>query len=558
MAESIVSSYGFAATALVVACAGLLYWHLLPKPLQGIPYNRKSATRLLGDLPDMLKWSSSTGEPFYFLPKLCQDLASPIVQVFLFPGTKPCVVLADGQEAYDIMLRRTNEFDRSPFFADTFRAWLPNSLPALASNEEWKHQRRIFSDTMAPSFLQRVNAPRVHEAYTQLLDLWTKKVEIVGDALVDVDKDILYATLEALWASNFGRSSGALKLQAENFSLPWKTDPVTGAVVFQDAMLPDEVACTIVLPNSSQIAINSPFGVAHQIIAVAVVPKLRKAMKAKRRLVDTEIAAAVRRLAEKEKDADDMTCAADVMISRAQRLGEGLYSSAMRDDVFTYIVGGFDTTATTIRWGVLLLAAHQNAQIRLRTAIEQVHGLSSVPNTEAIIRASMPYLDAVIEEVIRLGDPVPANMRVATCDTQVLGCHIPKGTEVIFPTWGPTHTSPGFPVNEKMRSSTSQEHGGKIGSWDESDMHEFKPERWLKQDRNGQEAFDQFAGPGEYFSPFAFSEMLVHDSWSLADLISLSHRLRGRSKRLSGKEIGSTADADFLHACVLAIRILAY
>ncbi|PPJ60499.1 hypothetical protein CBER1_03218 [Cercospora berteroae] len=401
------------------------------------------------------------------------------------------------------MLRRTNEFDRSPFFADTFRAWLPNSLPALASNEQWKHQRRIFSDTMAPSFLHRVNAPRVYEAYTQLLDLWTKKTEIIGDALVDVDKDISYATLEALWTSNFGRSSGALKLQAESLALPRSIDSATGAVVFQDAMLPDEVACTIVLPNSSQIAINSPFGVTHQMAALALVPKLRRAMQAKRRLVDAEIAAAMQRLIEKkeekEKDAEDMTCAADVMISRAQRLGEDLYSSAMRDDVFTYIVGGFDTTATTIRWGVLLLGAHQDAQTRLRSAIEQAHGTSSLPSTEAITRLSIPYLDAVIEEVIRLGDPVPANMRVATCDTQVLGFHIPKGTEVIFPTWGPTHTSPGFSVDGTMRSLTSQEHGGKIGSWDEDDMHEFKPERWLRGDGDGREVFDQFAGPAIVF-----------------------------------------------------------
>ncbi|KAM3421065.1 hypothetical protein BST61_g1480 [Cercospora zeina] len=479
------SSYGFAATtALALACIGFfLYWRILPKPLQGIPYNKKSASRVLGDVPDMLEYASKTGEPYKFLPKLCQDLASPLAQVFLFPGKRPVVVVADGQEAHDIMLRRTSEFDRSPFFADGFRAFLPDTLPALASNEQWKHQRRIFSDTMSLSFLQKVNAPRVHAAYTQLLELWVKKTEIVGESLVDVDKDISYATLEALWTSNFGRSSGAVKLQTENLSLPRKKDSATGAVVFQDAMLPDEVACTIVLPNSSQIVMNSPFGITHQMIALVVVPKLRRAMKAKRRLLEAEITAAVRRLAEKgekEKDQDDLVCAADLMISRAQRLGEDLYSPAMRDDVFTYIIGGFDTTSTTIRWGVLLLAAHQDVQTRLRAALEQAHGTSDLPSTEAITRLSIPYLDAVIEET-------------------VLGYHIPKGTEVIFPTWGPTHTSPGFPVDEKMRSSSSQEHGGKIGSWDENDMHEFKPERWLKRDADDREVFDQFAGPAIVF-----------------------------------------------------------
>ena len=80
------------------ACLYFLYRQLLPNPLPGIPYSKKSASRLLGDIPDFVKWTSKTAEPYYFFPKLCQDLGSPLIQVFLSPGRRPWVILNDAHE----------------------------------------------------------------------------------------------------------------------------------------------------------------------------------------------------------------------------------------------------------------------------------------------------------------------------------------------------------------------------------------------------------------------------------------------------------------------------
>lgn len=76
----------------------LLYQKLLPKPIPGIPYNKTSARRLLGDVSDALAHYAETGEVISFLCKRCVELESPIAQVFMRPFGKPWVVLVDGRE----------------------------------------------------------------------------------------------------------------------------------------------------------------------------------------------------------------------------------------------------------------------------------------------------------------------------------------------------------------------------------------------------------------------------------------------------------------------------
>ncbi len=89
-------------TALVAGVLGilgfLLYRAALPKPIPGIPCAPNSINRLFGDVPDALKYHAKTSETVAFLASRCEELKSPIVQVFLRPFSRPWVVLADSHE----------------------------------------------------------------------------------------------------------------------------------------------------------------------------------------------------------------------------------------------------------------------------------------------------------------------------------------------------------------------------------------------------------------------------------------------------------------------------
>ncbi|KAK1251828.1 hypothetical protein MKX07_007307 [Trichoderma sp. CBMAI-0711] len=177
------------------------------------------------------------------------------------------------------------------------------------------------------------------------------------------------------------------------------------------------------------------------------------------------------------------------------------------DQILGYLVAGHDTSAATLSWWVKYMAAHQPVQARLRDALRQAHFEayrdSRLPTMKEICDSPVPYLDAVMEETLRCAAVAALIVRTSTCDTQILGYHIPKGTDVLLALAGPSVTEPALPVRESDRSPESQECKDQVPYWGD-DVSEFEPERWLKQVKNAEggyeEVFDPYAGPTLAFS----------------------------------------------------------
>lgn len=115
------------ATILTILLAFLyaLYRAALPKPIPHIPHHAASATRILGDVPPMLAFTSKHGTFTEWMTKQSTELGSPVYQLFLKPFCKPAVFVTDPREAQDVLLRRTGkDFDRSQFFKSMLLFWL--------------------------------------------------------------------------------------------------------------------------------------------------------------------------------------------------------------------------------------------------------------------------------------------------------------------------------------------------------------------------------------------------------------------------------------------------
>lgn len=104
----------------------------------------------------------------------------------------------------------------------------------------------------------------------------------------------------------------------------------------------------------------------------------------------------------------------------------------------------------------------------------------------------MPYLEAVIEEIMRLSIVFPVVARRATYDTTVLGHHIPKGTEVECVPNGPGFFKPSFDVKKEQRTGSAKVPP--VGDWNVDNIHEFVPERWIEEDDDGKENFSALKG----------------------------------------------------------------
>nr|KAF6381622.1 cytochrome P450 family 2 subfamily J member 2 [Pipistrellus kuhlii] len=86
---------------------------------------------------------------------------------------------------------------------------------------------------------------------------------------------------------------------------------------------------------------------------------------------------------------------------------------------------GTETTSTTLRWGLLYMALNPEIQEKVQAEIDRVIGQSKQPSTDA--RELMPYTNAVIHEVQRMGNIIPLNVpREVNNATTLAGYHLPK------------------------------------------------------------------------------------------------------------------------------------
>ncbi|MCQ7614287.1 cytochrome P450, partial [Salmonella enterica] len=93
-------------------------------------------------------------------------------------------------------------------------------------------------------------------------------------------------------------------------------------------------------------------------------------------------------------------------------------------------LAGAETTSTTLRWALLYMALYPEVQEKVHAEIDRVVGQGKQPSLGD--RESMPYTNAVVHEVQRMGNIVPLNVpRKVVTDTTLGGFHLPKGTVVL-------------------------------------------------------------------------------------------------------------------------------
>ena len=96
------------------------------------------------------------------------------------------------------------------------------------------------------------------------------------------------------------------------------------------------------------------------------------------------------------------------------------------DDMFG---AGLETTTTTVRWGMLYLTHWPEVQDKAYKYLMNVVGQDRLPTYDD--KPSLPYLEAVVHEILRMGCIAPfAVPHKATKDATLSGFDIPKNTQV--------------------------------------------------------------------------------------------------------------------------------
>jgi cytochrome P450 len=134
--------------------------------------------------------------------------------------------------------------------------------------------------------------------------------------------------------------------------------------------------------------------------------------------------------------------------------------------VSVFLAGGSETTSATFQWLIIELCRHPAVQTRLRNEVRARWPTLSPQHTKDNAEKSLfsqieniPYLRAVVDEVLRIHPAAMVTQRRARRDMTITGISIPKGTMLTIP-----------PIATNLNTRI----------WGD-DAAVFNPDRWLRE-----------------------------------------------------------------------------
>jgi cytochrome P450 len=177
---------------------------------------------------------------------------------------------------------------------------------------------------------------------------------------------------------------------------------------------------------------------------------LEKHLQALRSAVKGFIAQARARMEANPKLREQPANLIEAMIAARDNPGSGLTDADVAGNVLTMLLAGEDTTANTLAWMIYLLYRHPDALRRARDEVLE-RDLEKYENL-----AALPFVDACINETMRLKPVAPIIILQPARDTVISGIEVPRGTLLMC----------------LMRAGAIDEHRFPAA-------HAFDPGRWL-------------------------------------------------------------------------------
>ncbi|KAK7985576.1 cytochrome P450 [Apiospora saccharicola] len=420
---------------VIGACYGLYLW-LLPKPIPGIPFNPEAARSLLGDLPSMLEDVKATGEIYVWCCKQLSKMKSPIGQVFVTPFGRPWVLLADLSETKEILAHRRGEWDKSHYLSDGL-ASLDNFHGRFVTGPKFRANRQLTRELTSTRFFRDHAGPAAFRAGLELTRLLEAKAQLAQGRPFCAKQEMARALLRENWPMALTPQIELVQsmIKSEGDTPDIRLGPLEDQpVLFPKARsgeLTDAICETL---NIVEMTFN------------AIMPKLqhwlwskrawyKRLSEIKRRCFREQVATALRNM-----QSGHVVTGAEHMLKQEEGLArkEGrepdFDRQNIRDEMFGNMAGGHHTTGGSLQWLVKYLSDLPHVQKNLRhtlyATLADARREGRLFTSEELEDAKLPYLDVVLEEMLRL-NTMPTT-REAQCDTHVLGRPVKKGTEVFF------------------------------------------------------------------------------------------------------------------------------
>ncbi|EIW75992.1 cytochrome P450 [Coniophora puteana RWD-64-598 SS2] len=324
----------------------------------------------------------------------------------------------------------------------------------FAEGDQHKLQRKVMNPAFGPIQLRELTQIFVEKS-NLLRDAWLSEIAKTSSNRVDVLDWLSKMTLDVIGLAGFNYNFNALNPDAE----PNELNEAFGSL-FRAGGSPVAMFLAMWLPFLDWLPRERGRQVA---TAKGTMARIGREL-----LAESKAAALEEQKSGKKSRARDLL----TLLVKAN-MAEGANNMSDEDvlaQIPTFLVAGHETTSTATSWALMSIAENPDIQARLREEIASLG--TDTPTMDELSEGSLPYLDAVVRESLRLHSPVPFAARKAARDDV-----IPLGTPYTDGR-GRVHTELRVEAENTMivpiyAMNTAEEIWG-------SDATVFNPERWMQ------------------------------------------------------------------------------
>ncbi|KAF2017471.1 cytochrome P450 [Aaosphaeria arxii CBS 175.79] len=398
-------------------------------PLRHLPSPPNGGLPIFGHGFAMLKWPP--GSPHLRMIKETENDGIVLVRSF-FNAER--LILSKPAAIAEVLVAKSYEFEKPPWIRAFLRKFLGDGL-LVTEGDEHKHQRK----QIMPAFSFR----HIKELYPVF---WSKSIQLCqvikselgdsNDKVLEFNHFTTQVTLDIIGLAGLGRDIGSLRNAddelIELYEEILEPTPEKGAYFVCHLLFPSKLIAWLPWKLNERVRITTS--------------------KLKQICIDFVRDKRARMKVEDKSHLDILS----IMIRSNDFSDEGIV-----DQLLTFLAAGHETTSSALTWTAYLLATQPDVQRRLRTeihdAIQDPETLSSPDVDIANLLESLPFLNAVCNETLRLYPTIPVSARHSTRDTSICGQFVPKNTDILIIPWA-TNRDPSI--------------------WGD-DAESFRPDRWL-------------------------------------------------------------------------------
>ncbi|KAG1849944.1 cytochrome P450 [Suillus subalutaceus] len=365
------------------------------------------------------------------------------------------IVLCDPRAIAHFYARETWTYVQTPLSLALLESSVGRGL-LWSQGEAHRRQRKALTPAFSNAAIRKLTSVFYDSAY-KAKGAWDTAIESSkdGDAVIEVQNWMNHISLDSIGIAGFSHDFG---------SLDGKRASVTE--VF-DTFGNNQKASAV---NHVLLLLASAFPI------ITKIPNKRRNLVKKLGVVMEEISNDLLIRSRREKDVnmsgkdEEKSIIGSLIKSEGQDAELHMSKEEVVAQMKVLLVAGYETTSISLTWALIELSRHSDVQTRLR---EELFAFGADPTYDQL-KANLPYLDAVVHEILRLHPPVGEFTRLAAADdviplSEPVRMESGEMTDSICIAKGTLITISGAAIN---RSSAI---------WG-PDAKEFKPDRWLTED----------------------------------------------------------------------------